>query len=340
MIASSKLDFQKLGGVIPEDAARKQLESILPVIHRALEDAEISPKELSMIAVTSGPGLLGSLLVGTTTARAMSAVWNVPLVAVHHTIGHLSSVWLTNKQEMESACLPYRQGKWNVDDDPVFPILTLSISGGHTDLWYRTSHTVGRRLGSTLDDAAGEAFDKGAVMLGLPYPGGPHLMQLAETGDPHAYEFPLPLENETSLDFSFSGLKTSLKYLLAKLDQSQSEMPLGIRSSIAASYQRAICLHLADRVDIALSQYPLTRELHIVGGVAANTDVRCTLRSVAEKHTIVMRCPMDIRSCTDNGAMIAAAGYFLCQEKPKMVNSPFQTMATMDLIIQRPECRK
>ncbi|MEQ1772016.1 MAG: tRNA (adenosine(37)-N6)-threonylcarbamoyltransferase complex transferase subunit TsaD, partial [Devosia sp.] len=163
IISSSQKDFVSLGGVIPEDAARKQLESILPVIEQSLLKASISHNDLDAIAVTYGPGLLGSLLVGTSTARVLSRMWDTPLLPVHHTLGHLASTWLSS-------------------EEPQFPVLTLSVSGGHTDLWYRTSHTSGVRVGTTRDDAAGEAFDKGAVMLGLPYPGGPALAALAQNG--------------------------------------------------------------------------------------------------------------------------------------------------------------
>ncbi len=316
IIASSKNDFERLGGVVPEDAARKQLESIIPVINGALKEAKIKGTDLDLIAVTRGPGLLGSLLVGTITARALAAVWKVPLVGVHHTLGHLSSTWLTTDA---------------TSDVPSFPILTLSISGGHTDLWYRTSHAKGMLLGSTRDDAAGEAFDKGAVMLGLPYPGGPHLMKLAEFGDTSAHEFPLPLRKEDTLDFSFSGLKTSLKYLIAALKTPVKDMSQDEKSSIAASYQKAICSHLSHQTDNALSAHPETTELHVVGGVAANTEVRKALSDIAKKHDVTIRFPMDIRSCTDNGAMIASAGYFLAKEKKENVGQPFNTAATIDL---------
>ena len=316
IIASSKLDFERLGGVIPEEAARAQLESVLPVIHQALKDAAVAGPDLSLIAVTNGPGLLGSLLVGTTTARAMASIWNVPLIGVHHTLGHLSSTWLT---------------KGDPEETPRFPVITLSISGGHTDLWYRTSHTDCRLLGTTRDDAAGEAFDKGAVMLGLPYPGGPHLMKRAVGGDIKAHAFPLPLRSDDGFDFSFSGLKTSLKYLLRDLPTPYEKLSDTERSSVAASYQHAICLHLSRQTAKALEANTETAELHVVGGVAANTEVRVALSDVARSAGVTIRFPMDIRSCTDNGSMIAAAGYFLGKEKPEFIDKPFTTKATLDL---------
>lgn len=309
VISSSQKDFVSRGGVIPEDAARKQLESILPVIEQALVKAGIHHSDVDAIAVTHGPGLLGSLLVGTSTARVLSRMWDTPLLPVHHTLGHLSSTWLSS-------------------DEPQFPVLTLSVSGGHSDLWYRTSHTSGVRVGTTRDDAAGEAFDKGAVMLGLPYPGGPALAALALNGDEMSYTFPNPLSQDPHVDFSFSGLKTSLKYLLRDLGESQ--MNSSVRADIAASYQLAICRHLQSRMERALEMYPETKELHIVGGVSANTRLRTLATDIASRHSIVVRWPTSLRYCTDNAAMIAAAAHFNyivhSQDPPN-----FRTLATSSL---------
>lgn len=322
VISSSKNDFASLGGVIPEDAARKQLESILPVITLALAKANTMPKELDAIAVTYGPGLLGSLLVGTSTARVLARIWNKPLLPVHHTLGHLSSTWLVES------------GKWKVksetsnDSSPQFPILTLSVSGGHSDLWYRTSHVNGVRAGTTRDDAAGEAFDKGAVLLGLGYPGGPALAKLAASGRETAYEFPRPLHTEKVPDFSFSGLKTSLKYLLR--DLGEAAVTDVVRADVAASFQLAICRHLADRIEVALDMFPETRELHIVGGVSANRRLRSVATEMAEREGITIRFPATLAYCTDNAAMICAAAYVEHIEK-KSSNDAFRTLATSSL---------
>lgn len=305
--ASSLSTFAGMGGVIPEYAARAQVESIIPVLRNALDAASLSICDVDLIAVTHGPGLLGSLLVGTVTARILASVHAIPLLPIHHTLGHLSSVWL------------------NSDDDappPHFPSLTLSVSGGHTDLWFRTGHRTGIRLGRTLDDAAGEAFDKGAVLLGLPYPGGPALAALASRGDEQAYSFPDPLSRESGTDFSFSGLKTSLKYLLRDLGAS-ADIP-----SVAASYQLAICRHLVSRLLKASEAHPSVRELHIVGGVAANERLRSLVRA-SFSPSMALRCPMQ-RYCTDNAAMIASAGYFLWKEGCRPHD--FRTEATL------PEC--
>ncbi len=319
VIATSKQDFQRLGGVIPEEAAREQLKSILPVLSETLRSADATNNDIDAIAVTYGPGLLGSLLVGTSTARVLASVWKKPLIGVHHTLGHLSSTWLTDELE-------------NTVDTPIFPVLTLSVSGGHTDLWYRRSHTVGKLLGSTRDDAAGEAFDKGAVLLGLPYPGGPMLEKLARGGDAKKFKFPRPLSKEDTLDFSFSGLKTSLKYLLRDMPKnSVSSVPEAALSSIAASYQEAICTHLSHAASTALDRYPETREIHIVGGVAANGRLREHMKTLAETHGIRLRTPSTLRYCTDNGAMIAAAGTFLVAELPASLHQSFETVASQDL---------
>lgn len=316
IISSSKHDFETVGGVIPEEAARKQLEVMLPVLEKSLHDANVSPQDLDGVAVTSGPGLLGSLLVGTTAARTLSAVWGKPLIPVHHTLGHLSSVWLSELKN-------------DVANDPLFPILTLSVSGGHTDIWYRTSHTKGSLIGSTKDDAAGEAFDKGAVQLGLGYPGGPALSRLAESGDPTVYKFPTPLHGDSSIDFSFSGLKTSLKYLLRDLGEKAHD-PMCLQN-LAAGYELAICKHLTEKLEVALLRFSDVKEIHIVGGVSANRTLRDNAHALGTRKSIAVRFPQNLRFCTDNGAMIASAGYFLVQEKPEMLHAQMKTSSTVRL---------
>ena len=306
-IASTKEIFSDSGGVVPEDAARRQVECILPVLHASLKSANITPDDIDMIAVTRGPGLLGSLLVGTMCARTLAALWKKPLIGVHHTFGHLSSIWL----ESETV--------------PTLPCITLSASGGHTDLWYRTSHTKGTLLGRTRDDAAGEAFDKGASMLGLPYPGGPSIAKAAESGNEHAFDLPIALAGEDTLDYSFSGLKTALKYTIRDLGSSWESS----RSDLAASFQFAICGQLVDRIKQACSQYPDVQEVHLVGGVSANTRLRELTRHAVPDITV--RTPGAIKFCTDNAAMIAAAGYFLHQEHGQKAAGVFETSATLPL---------
>jgi len=311
IIASSCKLFEHSGGVVPEEAARKQVEFILPTIHTCLKEAHISHQEIDAIAVTRGPGLLGSLIVGTTTARTIASLWNKPLIGVHHTLGHLSSPWLTDAN----------------DDRPniEFPVLTLSASGGHTELWLRHAHTNNVLLSRTRDDAAGEAFDKGATLLGLPYPGGPSIAKEALEGDPKAFKFTLPLHNADSLDFSFSGLKTALRYIVRDLENEGVDIK-SRKADLAASYQEALCNHLVDRVKRALLQHADINELHIVGGVSANERLRTLLREQCDAE---LRTPCSLAYCTDNAAMIAVAGTFLMQEIGDTVQAPFKTCASL-----------
>lgn len=311
VIASSRQTFERTGGVIPEQAAREQIRSMQPVLDRALQDARCRPQDLDGIAVTRGPGLLGSLLVGTVTARTLAALWNTPIVGVHHTLGHLSSTWL------------------DCAETPRFPLLALSASGGHTELWLRNAHTQGVLLGRTRDDAAGEAFDKGANMLSLPYPGGPSISQAGATGNPDAFPFPRPLAGEDTLDFSYSGLKTALKYTLRDLGHSSSLTTHSsqLTADLAASYENAICAHLVDRVTRALKVHPTVREIHVVGGVSANVRLKTLLTAVCEGRTL--RFPVKILYCTDNAAMIAAAGTFLLREHLEAGERTFETAASL-----------
>jgi len=313
VIASSRDAFALSGGVIPEQAAREQIRAIHPMIDQALTQASITEIDLDAIAVTRGPGLLGSLLVGTVTARTLASLWKKPLVGIHHTLGHLSSTWL---DEME---------------EPAFPLLTLSASGGHTELWLRTEPLSATLLGSTRDDAAGEAFDKGASLLHLPYPGGPSIAKAAKSGSAHAYPFPHPLKHEETLDFSYSGLKTSLKYTIRDLPESETSLlqdsGSNLVADLAASYQHAICVHLCDRIAHALKLHPEVREIHCVGGVSANLHLRALLAEVSSGRTV--RFPKKILYCTDNAAMIAAAGSLLLQKHGKTACVSFLTAASI-----------
>lgn len=329
-VASQAKHFEERGGVIPEDAARQQVGCMLPVLHQCLKEANVEPSSLDAVAVTKGPGLLGSLLVGTTTARAIATLWKKPLVGVHHTFGHLSSTWLLPRENPKSEgrnSKPFRTSTLDPRPsslEPHFPVLTLSISGGHTDLWLRESHTKGTLLGRTRDDAAGEAFDKGAKLLGLPYPGGPALSKLAENGDKSAFEFPKPLHDDPSLAFSFSGLKTSLKYLLR-------DTPTANPRDVAASYEHAICLHLIDRLKRALERHSEIQEVHVVGGVSANRHLRALLPETCPGVTV--RFPTEMHYCTDNAAMIASAAEFLIQERGEEAFESFETKASLPLEI-------
>ncbi len=307
VIASSRESFTHSGGVIPEQAARRQVDYILPTIEEAVRGTGFLPQDIDAIAVTKGPGLLGSLLVGVSTARVLSLLWNKPLFGVHHTMGHLTSTWL------------------DAESEPVFPILTLSASGGHTELWLRTSHTKGTLLGRTRDDAAGEAFDKGATLLGLPYPGGPAIAETALRGKADAYAFPLPLRQEHTLDFSFSGLKTSLRYAIRDI----GALDETIIADLAASYEYALCRHLSQRVKDALEAHPDIKEVHMVGGVSANKRLRAMVGALCTGRTF--RVPTSFVYCTDNAAMIAAAAHYLAEEKGTESLTQFETSASLPL---------
>jgi N6-L-threonylcarbamoyladenine synthase len=281
VIASQGLLHERYGGVVPELAARRHLELVDAVTSDALERAGLGLDDVGRVAVTRGPGLIGALLVGLSSAKALAAARGLPLVPVDHLHGHV----------VASTLRP----------EPIEPpYLCLVASGGHTFI-ARVDDPAGyRRLGGTLDDAAGEAFDKGARLLGLGYPGGPEIDRLARDGDSGAFEFPRAAPGE--LDFSFSGLKTSLLYRVRDLGEAETGRRL---ADLAASYQRAIVDALVARVELALRRERLTR-LAIGGGVAANSELR---GAVGELGVEVWVPPLEL--CTDNAAMIAAAARFL-----------------------------
>ena len=276
-IVSSQADLHaEYGGVVPEVASRRHLELVTPVIREALGDAGVTLDDIEKIAVTQGPGLIGALLVGLAAAKAIAWSRRLALVPVDHLQGHVASLYL-----QPTALEP--------------PFLCLLASGGHTLLLDVRSHTEQHLLGTTLDDAAGEAFDKGARLLGLGYPGGREIDRLAREGDPAAYDF--PVARVPGLDFSFSGLKTALLY--ATRDLTPEELAAR-RADLAASYQRAIVKALVARVQEAAEQTG-ARTIAVVGGVAANSELRESLPGA-------VLAPLEL--CTDNAAMIASAGRF------------------------------
>jgi N6-L-threonylcarbamoyladenine synthase len=276
-VVASQADLHaKYGGVVPEVASRRHLELVTPVIREALGEAGVSLDEIERVAVTQGPGLIGALLVGLAAAKAVAWSRRLPLVPVDHLQGHVASLYLE-----PNALEP--------------PFLCLLASGGHTLLLDVRGYAEQRVLGTTLDDAAGEAFDKGARLLGLGYPGGREIDLLARDGDPAAYDF--PVARVPGLDFSFSGLKTALLYATRDLSSQELEAR---RADLAASYQRAIVRALVGRVQEAAEQTRATR-IAVVGGVAANSELRESLPGAAF-------APLPL--CTDNAAMIASAGRF------------------------------
>ena len=288
-IASQGLLHERYGGVVPEIASRRHLELIDAVVADALERADAGLDEISTVAVTRGPGLIGALLVGLSSAKALAAARELPLVAVDHLHGHVVAPTL--------------------EPDPIeAPYLCLVASGGHTFVARVDDPRSYAVLGETLDDAAGEAFDKGARILGLGYPGGPAVDRLAREGDPEAFDFPRSLPSGHSaagLDFSFSGLKTSLLYRVRDLGEAETERR---RADLAASYQAAIVASLVARLGQAIGQEAV-RNVALGGGVAANSALRAAADQLCQELGVRLWIPPH-ELCTDNAAMIAAAARF------------------------------
>ncbi len=306
---ASQIDLhRKYGGVFPEVASRQHVLSILPVLTEAMNKANVGWEDIDAVAVTHGPGLAGSLLVGVNLAKGIAWSSNLPLVGVNHLEGHIYSSWL------EVPGMPEKPA------DP-FPFLALLVSGGHTELILVEQHLRYRRLGGTIDDAAGEAFDKVARVLGLGYPGGPAIQKAAQNGNPKAFRFPkAKLRLAGEFDFSFSGLKTAVLRQVQKLEAEygianggearrlkpgeSSTLPDQVIADLAASFQSAVVEALVEKTRKAVKRTGV-RYVCVCGGVSANEALRSALRSTIEAEVIVP--PLSL--CTDNGAMIAAAGY-------------------------------
>jgi N6-L-threonylcarbamoyladenine synthase len=298
-VISSQRAHERFGGVVPEIASRHHLESINLVVEHSLEEAEVTLDDIDLVAATQGPGLIGALLVGLSTAKGLAAARELPFAAIDHLQGHVAANFLAPESSGEGEPL-----------EP--PFLCLIASGGHTLLADVRERDRFQTLGRTLDDAAGEAFDKGARMLGLGYPGGPALEHLAAGGDPRAFEFPTSGSRSRGgrgatrafgrgLDFSFAGLKTSLLYKLRDMTDAEQDAQA---ADLAASYQAAIVDHLLVRAEDALERTGLDR-LAVGGGVAANGELRWRLRALGAS----VHVPPSVL-CTDNAAMIAGAARF------------------------------
>lgn len=291
VVASQAKLHAKYGGVVPEVAARKQVETIIPV----LRESGVKPKQVDAIAVTRGPGLVTSLGVGVETAKALSVAWSKPLLGVNHVLAHLYACWLSHPNL--------------VRDDSMLPALGLIVSGGHTELVLVKHGGRYKLLGRTLDDAAGECLDKSARLLGLPYPGGAKLEQLALRGDASRCPFPRSLERTTSYDFSFSGLKTAVRYHVERTE------PTGrARADVAAGVQAAVAEQLTRRVGQALGRHRV-RSVVIGGGVTANRYIRNQLQLTCASHGVPLLLP-EPRWTGDNGAMIASLALVQLQGKP------------------------
>ena len=287
MISSQIDSHSKYGGVVPELASRMHQEAMLPLVESALAEAEIKDpaSELSLIAVTSGPGLIGSLMVGVMTAKALSQGWRLPLIGVNHLEGHIFA-------------------NAAVFEDLVPPFISLIVSGGHTEVVLVREFGNYELLGTTRDDAAGEAYDKVSKLLGLGYPGGPVIDRLAAEGDPFSFAFPVPLSSTDKVEFSFSGLKTGVAAAIEKELRAGRTLPA---ADICASFQRAAVESLMGKTDIALRRTGVKR-LAVSGGVAANSALRSALEKYSRDNGIRLFLPPR-RMCTDNAVMIAAAGY-------------------------------
>jgi len=294
VVASQVALHAPYGGIVPELASRRHLENLLPVVIQALSQADVQLSDLGAISVTAGPGLVGSLLVGTSMAKSLAYALGVPLVAVNHLEGHIRAIFLEHPEL-------------------TYPYVALVVSGGHTHLYYVPEEYIYRLLGRTRDDAAGEAFDKVAKLLGLGYPGGPAIERAGELGNPKAIAFPRSYSGNGSLDFSFSGLKTAVLYYLEGLGykiQGSGEtkfLPPELVADIAASFQQAIVEVLTRNV-IKAAKAKKSRLVILAGGVACNQLLRQHLRKGAEGEGLEVLFPSP-SLCTDNAAMIAAAGY-------------------------------
>jgi N6-L-threonylcarbamoyladenine synthase len=288
-IVSSQSDIHtKYGGIVPELASRRHIEMIMPVVEEALKQAGVSLPDITAVAVCHGPGLIGSLLVGCSFAKAVCYGKNIPLVGVNHLEGHLLSPFLE-------------------DQAPEFPFISLVVSGGHTSLYLAEDYGKYTVLGKTRDDAAGEAYDKVSKLLGLSYPGGPIIDSLARQGNPKAILFPRAYLPDT-LDFSFSGLKTAvLHYVRGLSPDSSHNIDHALLANIAASFQAAVADVLVRKTEWAVNKTNI-RRVTLSGGVSANSSLRQKMKEMGEKKQIQVFIP-SVSLCTDNAAMIAAAGY-------------------------------
>ncbi|HKL66432.1 MAG TPA: tRNA (adenosine(37)-N6)-threonylcarbamoyltransferase complex transferase subunit TsaD [Bacteroidales bacterium] len=280
------------GGVVPELASRAHQANIVPVVDQALSKAGVHASDIDAVAFTRGPGLLGSLLVGTSFAKGFALAMNIPLIEVNHLHAHVFSHWLKEKDSNGST--------------PSLPFLCLLVSGGHTQLIVVDEDMKLNEIGSTIDDAAGEAFDKCAKVMGLPYPGGPHIDRLASAGDPERFSFTRPLIGK--LDYSFSGLKTNFLYFLRDELKNDHAFIEDNKEDLSASIQKTIIDILVDKLIIASRETGI-KEIGIAGGVAANSGLRKKISSLARDEGWQIYLP-ERRYTTDNAAMIAITGYF------------------------------
>ncbi len=290
VIASQNV-HREFGGVVPELASRAHQQNIIPVIHKAIQDAGIKKEDLNAVAFTRGPGLLGSLLVGVSFAKSFALGLGIPLVEADHLQSHILAHFIANK---------------NTDGKPEFPFLCLTVSGGHTQIVLVRDYFDMEILGKTIDDAAGETFDKAAKIMGLPYPGGPVIDKLAKEGNPNAFNFPKP--KMPDYDYSFSGLKTSILYFLRDNLRNDPDFIEKNKNDLSASVQRTIIEILMDKLEKAAEDTGI-KQIAIAGGVSANSGLRRAMAERSEKLGWKTFLPA-FQFSTDNAAMIAISGYF------------------------------
>ena len=301
VIANQNMIHQFYGGVVPELASRAHQQKIIPVVEEALRLANITKNELNAISFTRGPGLMGALLVGVSFAKSLSMALNIPLIEVNHMQGHILAHFLQQKNIQKNV--------------PTYPFLCLTVSGGHTQIVQVDSVLEMKILGMTQDDAAGEAFDKTAKIIGLPYPGGPLVDKYAQLGNPNRFKFPHPQVN--GLNFSFSGLKTAILYFIRDQQKTEIDFVQKNLNDICASVQKTIVEILIDKLRMAIKQTGIT-QIAIAGGVSANSGLRKAVNELENEGCKTFIPAFEF--CTDNAAMIAMTGYY------KFLNKEFSTL--------------
>ncbi|MBR3767907.1 MAG: tRNA (adenosine(37)-N6)-threonylcarbamoyltransferase complex transferase subunit TsaD [Clostridia bacterium] len=306
VIASQVPEHILYGGVVPEIASRRHCESISSVVKKALDDADLSIEDIDAVACTYAPGLIGALLVGVNFAKGLSYCTGKPLIPVHHLRGHIASNYITDKELKP-------------------PFLALVVSGGHTHIINVKSYTDYEVIGRTRDDAAGEAMDKAARTMGLPYPGGLNMDMVATDGDPYSYKFPSPKVQDAELDFSFSGLKTAVINLVHNLTQKGEEIDV---KNIGASFMYCVVNCLCDRTERAINKIHPER-LVLAGGVSANSVLRREMKKLAEKYDIELYMP-ELKYCGDNAAMVGSQAYYEYQDN-KIATLKLNATAALDI---------
>ena len=297
IIATQKI-HEKFGGVVPELASRAHQQNIVPVVQQALEEANITVNDIEVIACTQGPGLMGALQVGVSYSKSLSLALNIPLILVNHMQSHVLAHFIKRELDGENS------------KTPEFPFLCLTVSGGHTQIVYVRSASDMEVVGSTIDDAAGEAFDKASKVLGLEYPGGPQIDRLSKLGNPNRFSFTIP--STPQLTYSFSGLKTSLLYLVRDEKIKDASFVENNLADLCASYQATIVKYLLKKFTIAINTYS-PKAIALAGGVSANSLLRTEFSRLGHEKSIPAFIP-PIEFTTDNAAMIGATGFFLYEE--------------------------